>query len=173
MTPTCADVLAVTSWTSELVQINTLLTIKREREVGDQLAAPLPFPGFMEIIVTSEGSQSRQRRAARQATPRSIREEEKYHERANNIPKEHAKRAAFVCVCSSHICNLGCHKIDLFLCVAYDLSLFVPGVCSTLCSWIFLSTKEAPHRAQNTGCDDFLQINKSLDVWDGVTQSCS
>lgn len=76
--------------TSEGVRIYALLMVASV----DRLAAPLPFQGFMEIGVTSEGSQSGQQGTARHAAPQNILEGEKYQVRTIHVPKQHAKRAA-------------------------------------------------------------------------------
>lgn len=118
--------------TSALVHINALLTLKKERVGGDQLATPLPFQDFMEMSVTSEGSQSIQQRAARHAAPQNILEGEKYHVGTNNIPKRRAKRAALFMSAPPTVEIHGSTKSTL-LCAVYDLSLFVSELCGSLC----------------------------------------
>ena len=55
-----------------------------------------PFQGFMEISVTSEGSQSRQWRAARKAAPTNILEGEKYYKQKTS---QHNIKKWQLCLC--------------------------------------------------------------------------
>lgn len=74
------------------------LVDSKESGGGDQLAAALPFQDFMEITVTSEGSQSRQQRAARKAAPQNILEGVKYHVGTKQHSQTTRKKSSFVCL---------------------------------------------------------------------------
>lgn len=122
---------------------------------GDQLAAVLPFQDFMEITVTSEGSQSRLQRAARKAAPQNILEGVKYHVGTNNILKQHSKRAALLMSAPPMLVIQGSTKSACcFVLLIICLSLF-SRLCNVLCLWILLSTIGAPHGAQNAWRDEF------------------
>lgn len=104
----------------------------REREGGGSACSSPPCQEFVEMSVTSEGSQNRQQNCTLCCSP-EYSGEQKYRVGTNNNLKQHGKNSSFVYVRSSLGCNSGSTKSICFL--AYDLCLFVSGLCSALCSW--------------------------------------
>lgn len=114
------------------------------KERGDQLAAPLPFQDFMEISVTSEGSQSR--RASHysrklHAVPQNILEGEKYHAGQTTSRNNMKKRVALFMSAPPPLVFQGftkstCCFVLLMICLPLFQSSATLFVCeSSLVQW--------------------------------------